>query len=101
MKVNPLYDEVLKLKEQVEATCDISTMHAARLKLMRLSLEKENVALIKHNDALRNTVLKISGQPLEAPSLDFTGEELETFKQRFKKETLTHLNRILFVAHSV
>lgn len=100
MQTNPFYDEVLMLKEKVEASDELDTMQAARLKLIRLSMEKDNIALLKRNEALKNAVVKLSSEPFEMPSIDFDSIEVGDYVNTFKQGTLQHLNSILLMAHT-
>ncbi len=100
MQNNAFYDEVLTLKEKVEASDELDTMQAARLKLIRLSMETNNIALLKRNEALKNAVVKLSSEPLEMPSIDFDSIEVGDYVNTFKQGTLQHLNNILLVAHT-
>ncbi|WP_394222734.1 hypothetical protein [Alteromonas gracilis] len=100
MQVNSFYNEVLTLKEKVKDTVELDTIYAARLKLIRISLGNENIALLKRNEALKNVVVKLSSEPLDMPLLDPDSIEVSDFVDTFKQETLQHFNNILLVAHS-
>lgn len=97
---NDFYKEVLMLKESVEEATELGTMHAARLKLIRLSMKKDSIALLKRNRALKNVVLKLSGESLDMPTADFDSIDVGDFINTFKQETLDHFNSILLVAHT-
>ena len=100
MQVNSFYKEVLTLKEKVEETNELDTLQAARLKLIRISLEKKNIELLKRNEILQNVVVKLSSEPLDMPLLDPDSKDVGNFVSTFKQETLHHFNNILLVAHS-
>ena len=100
MQANSFYKEILTLKEKVEGTEELDVMHAARLKLIRLSLDKENIDLMKRNETLKNVVLKVSGEPIDMPLFDPDSIEVGDFVKTFKQETLQHFNNILLVAHT-
>ena len=100
MQANSFYKEILTLKEKVEDTDELDVMHAARLKLIRLSLDKENIDLLKRNETLKIGVLKLSGEPIDMPLFDPDSIEVGDFVKTFKQETLQHFNNILLVAHT-
>lgn len=96
-----LYEVVLELKEMVEQTDDITKMHAARLKVLRLGLEPETVCVLQANRALRNAILKVSGEKILLPDMKMSTEQLKAEIEAFRASTIKHFNRLLLVSHQV
>lgn len=99
MPNNEFYVDILKLRDVIESATEIQTIHGARLKMLRISSQAENIALLKRNESLKNVILELSGESIEMPTSEIPNFNIERYLEEFRRRTLVHFNRALLVGH--